>query len=63
MYLKYSLGNHYYYIQMLITIGWIQDIVAISYIAWAGMCMCVWGGWGWVRGGVARERSRPTVCH
>ena len=35
-------GNHYYYIQMLITIGWIQDIVVISFIACAGLCLYVW---------------------
>jgi hypothetical protein len=44
---------------MLITIGWIQDIVVTSFIACAGICLrvcvvCVGGG--------ARERSRPSVC-
>ena len=61
MYLKCSLGNHYYHIQMLIRIGWFQHIVVISFTAWAGMYVC--GGMGWVGGGVARERSRPAVCY
>lgn len=34
-------GDHDYYIQILITVCWIHDVMVISFIAWAGICMCV----------------------